>query len=160
MGELRSTQQRAPARPVRTDCSHYCLLHAPRRVGAHPPDINPWWCRLSPRRAQSATIHTPCTIPNQIPPYLHLQRVGPCQGTTTCYLLSFSTSSTLIANFVYVRDLQPHGSRCQFAHCTLMLHSLSPVYALGSDYLERVAELSTLKLKELCGYPSYGLKQY
>jgi replication initiation protein RepC len=39
------------------------------------------------------------------------------------------------------------------------------LYAYGVDltplaYLERVAELSRLKLKELCGYPSYGLKQY
>jgi hypothetical protein len=29
-----------------------------------------------------------------------------------------------------------------------------------SGYVERVAELPALKLKELYGYPSYGLKQY
>jgi hypothetical protein len=98
LGELRSIQQRAQARPVKTDCSHYFLIRATERVAGHPPDITPWWCRLHLRQAQSATIHSPCTIPNQILPYLYLQRVGLCQGTITCYYYRFELHHVLIVD--------------------------------------------------------------
>ena len=37
---------------------------------------------------------------------------------------------------------------------------ISTTVSIAGTNLERVAELPRLKLKELCGYPSYGLKQY
>jgi hypothetical protein len=49
------------------------------------------------------------------------------------------------------RDL-PYTYKGEFA----MVH----VTERAKLYLERVAELALLKLKELCGNPPYGLKHY
>ncbi len=59
----------------------------------------------------------------------------------------------------YVHDFVNHTKK-EYVRGDVHENRAECLFSLLKPYLERVAELPTLKLKELCDYPSYGLKQY